>query len=39
VPTRLKLDPDEVDLVVQAGTDAVLGHPALRQAFRMARRR
>jgi NTE family protein len=38
VPTRLRLPAEDVDLVVQAGTDSVLGHPALRQAFGMGRR-
>ena len=33
VPTRLQLPGDAVDLVVQAGTDAVLAHPALRRPF------
>jgi NTE family protein len=32
VPTRLSLPVDEVDLVVDAGTDAVLAHPALRRS-------
>ena len=32
VQTRLQLPIDEVDLVVDAGTDAVLAHPALRRA-------
>jgi NTE family protein len=31
VQTRLQLPIDEVDLVVDAGTDAVLTHPALRR--------
>jgi NTE family protein len=30
VPTRLKLPVEDVDLVIDAGTDAVLRHPALR---------
>jgi len=30
VPTRLKMPEEEVDLVIDAGTDAVLGHSALR---------
>ncbi len=34
VPTRLKLAPDEVDLLVEAGVDAVLQHPNLRPPFR-----
>ena len=33
VATRLRLPADEVDLVVSAGTDAVLQHPALRRRF------
>jgi NTE family protein len=32
VQTRLQLPTDEVDLVIDAGTDAVLAHPALRRA-------
>jgi NTE family protein len=39
VPTRLKLPAEDVDLVVQAGTDAVLAHPLLRQAFGLERGR
>jgi NTE family protein len=31
VETRLRLPPEEVDLLVDAGTDAVLAHPALRR--------
>jgi NTE family protein len=38
VPTRLKLSAEEVDLVVQAGVDAVLGHPALRDTLWQDRR-
>jgi len=33
VKTRLQLPVEEVDLVIDAGTDAVLAHPALRRAF------
>jgi NTE family protein len=32
IETRLRLPPDEVDLLVDAGADAVLAHPALRRA-------
>src|SRR5215475_5703548 len=33
VPTRFKLPPDQVELLIDAGTDAVLTHPALRRAL------
>jgi NTE family protein len=36
VATRLKLPADEVDLVIAAGSDAVLQHPGLRRPFRRA---
>ena len=33
VPTRFRLPPDQVELLIDAGTDAVLTHPALRRAL------
>jgi len=33
VETRFRLPPDQVDLLVNAGTDAVLAHPGLRRAL------
>lgn len=38
VPTRFHLPEDEVDLVIQAGTDALLEHPAVRAILGRARR-
>ncbi|ALK10963.1 patatin-like phospholipase family protein [Blastochloris viridis] len=33
VPTRLKLERDEVDLVVNAGIEATMAHPVVRQSL------
>jgi NTE family protein len=33
VETRLRLPVEDVDFVIEAGIDAVLGHPALRRSF------
>ena len=33
VPTRFKLPPDQVELLIDAGTDAVLTHPGLRRTL------
>jgi len=33
VPTRFRLPPDQVELLIDAGTDAVLAHPGLRRAL------
>jgi hypothetical protein len=33
VPTRLRLEPSEVELVVNAGIDATLAHPVVRHSL------
>ena len=33
VPTRLKLEPEQVELVVNAGIEATLGHPVVRRSL------